>query len=256
MLAEANIVALRGWEISCIATWAVGLWLVFRLARGAGGVPPTTAAGAAKDSSRLYLGLYTGASVLAFWDWMLGNRWFFHITFDHRFVTFFRVDGLVEPLWAGFSYGFFFGICALLAVHFGRWLDEHLGAWQYLAIGLGLGFLDIAIEGVSVGWLGLYRFNYRASYLWWGVPWTNIVFIVAAQVPIIFLARRLADLLERVPTSSLVAVGGREAPVAEARSLGWLPFWAALPIAPAGIYAGAFVTTLVLQRLQPWAPVR
>ena len=75
-------------------------------------------------------------------------------------------------------------------------------------------------------------------------------------MPIIFLARRLADLLERVPTSSLVAVGGREAPVIEARSLGWLPFWAALPIAPAGIYAGAFVTTLVLQRLQPWAPVR
>jgi hypothetical protein len=53
-----------------------------------------------------------------------------------------------------------------------------------------------------------------------------------------------------------VAVGGREAPVAEAGSLGWLPFWAALPIAPAGIYAGAFVTTLVLQRLQPWVPVR
>ncbi len=241
MLAEANIVALRGWEVACIATWAAGLWLVFRL-----------------GGSRLYLGLYSGASVLAFWDWMLGNRWFFHITFDDRFVTFFRVDGLVEPLWAGFSYGFFFGICALLAVHFGRWLDEHLGAWQYLAIGLGLGFLDIVIEGVSVGWLGLYRFNYKQSYLWWGVPWTNIVFIVAAQAPIIFLARRLADLVQRLPASApvAVAVGGPEARAGEAGSLGWLPFWAALPIAPAGIYAGAFVTTLLLQRLQPWVPVR
>ena len=54
---------------ACIATWAAGLWLVFRL-----------------GGSRLYLGLYSGASVLAFWDWMLGNRWFFHITFDDRFV--------------------------------------------------------------------------------------------------------------------------------------------------------------------------
>jgi hypothetical protein len=250
MLAAANIVALRGWEMSCIAMWAAGLWLAIRLENSRLG------------NGRLYLGLYGGASLLAFWDWMLGNRWFFHITFDDRFVTFFRVDGLVEPVWAGFSYGFFFGICALLAVHFGRWLDEHLGGWQYLAIGIGLGFLDIAIEGVSVGWLGLYRFNYKESYLWWGVPWTNIVFIVAAQVPIIFLARRLAELLERVPAPLpvAVAVGGR-APGAgveqpAARPLGWLPFWAALPIAPAGIYAGAFVTTLLLQRLQPWVPVR
>jgi hypothetical protein len=92
------------------------------------------------------------------------------------------------------------------------------------------------------------------------VPWTNIVFIVAAQVPIIFLARRLAELLERVPAPSsvAVAVGGRDAAAEQpaARPLGWLPFWAALPIAPAGIYAGAFVTTLLLQRLQPWVPVR
>lgn len=243
MLADANIVALRGWEISCVALWAVGLWLVFRL-----------------GGSRLYLGLYSGASVLAFWDWMLGNRWFFDITFDDRFVTLFRVGGLVEPVWAGFSYGFFFGICALLAVHFGRQLDERLGAWQYPVIAVALGFLDIVIEGISVGWLDLYRFNYRESYLWWGVPWTNIVFIVAAQMPIIFLARRLAALLDRVPASSpaMAAVGApEEGPTPTgAESLGWLPFWAALPIAPAGLYVGAFVTTLLLQRLEPWGPVR
>ena len=251
MLGAANIIALRGWELSCIATWAVGLWLVFRL-----------------GPSRLYLGLYAGASGLAFWDWMLGNRWFFHITFDDRFVTLFRVDGSVEPLWAGFSYGFFFGICALLAVHFGRWLDDHLGAWQYLAIGVALGFSDILIEGISVGWLDLYRFNYKASYLWWGVPWTNIVFITAAQVPVVFLARRLAALVERVEQPAPVAVavtagGGAAADEAgpspegpAGAALGWLPFWAALPIAPAGIYAGAFVTALLLHRLQPWVPLR
>src|SRR5437016_534837 len=140
MLAQANIVALRGWEFSCIAMWAVGLWLVFRLARGAGGAPPTSAAGAATGSSRLYLGLYSGA-----------------------------------------------------------------------------------------------------SYLWWGAPWTSIVFIVAAQVPIIFLARRLADLVQRVPEPAPVTVGAgpgsAPATAPAAGRLGWLPFWAALPIAPAGIYA-------------------
>ena len=248
MLADANIVALRGWEIACVATWAVGLWLVFRL-----------------GGSRLYQGLYAGASVLAFWDWALGNRWFFDITFDDRFVTFFKVNGLVEPVWAGFSYGFFFGICALLAVHFGPWLDEHLGRWQYLAVPVALGFLDIPIEGISVGWLHLYVFNYRESFLWWGVPWTNIVFIVFAQVPIIFISRRLAELVQRVssPAAELApvsagAVGALGGPVpatqAREKELGWLPFWAALPIAPAGIYAGAFVTTLLLQRLDPWLP--
>jgi hypothetical protein len=30
MLAEANIVALRGWKLSCVALWAAGPWLVFR----------------------------------------------------------------------------------------------------------------------------------------------------------------------------------------------------------------------------------
>jgi hypothetical protein len=270
VLAEANIVALRGWEIACVGMWALGLWLVFRLGGSRlcfGGRRPTEfsvgwAGRALPARPKMYLGLYTGASLLAFWDWMLGNRWFFHLTFDHRFVTLFRVDGAVEPLWAGFSYGFFFGICALLAVHYGRWLDQRLGGWQYLAIGVGLGFLDIAIEGVSVGWLDLYRFNYKASYLWWGVPWTNIVFIVAAQVPLLFMARRLADLVERAPSAepARVPVGpaGRGTTVSSppAATLGWLPFWAALPVAPAGIYAGAFVTTLLLHRLQPWVPLR
>ncbi|HEV7688371.1 MAG TPA: hypothetical protein VGQ80_17475, partial [Acidimicrobiia bacterium] len=63
------------------------------------------------------------------------------------------------------------------------------------------------------------------------------------------------------PVSVSVSVGGPENRVTEAEQveagrLGWLPFWAALPIAPAGLYAGAFVTTLLLQRLQPWVPVR
>ena len=51
MLAEANIVALRAWEIACIGMWAFGLWLVFRLPGGMGGVPPTTAAEAAKEGT-------------------------------------------------------------------------------------------------------------------------------------------------------------------------------------------------------------
>jgi hypothetical protein len=249
MLADANIVALRGWEIACVATWAVGVWLVFRL-----------------GGSRLYQGLYAGASLLAFWDWALGNRWFFDITFDDRFVTFFKVNGLVEPVWAGFSYGFFFGICALLAVHFGPWLDERLGRWQYVVVPVALGFLDIPIEGISVGWLHLYVFNYRESFLFWGVPWTNIVFIVFAQAPIVFISRRLAELVQRVsapasPELVSVTLGasrsstepGPATPTPET-DLGWLPFWAALPIAPAGIYAGAFVTTLLLQHLNPWLP--
>ena len=91
----------------------------------------------------------------------------------------------------------------------------------------------------------------------------NIVFIVGAQIPIIFLARRLAELVERAaaPAPAMAVVGGGTGPGDRApgnddrHRLGWLPFWAALPIAPAGIYIGAFLTTLLLQRLEPWLPV-
>src|SRR5437773_517334 len=75
VLGEANIVALRGWELSCVAMWAVGLWLVFRLGGSRPwfvGRRPTELgvawAGRAKPArTKIYLGLYTGASALAFW---------------------------------------------------------------------------------------------------------------------------------------------------------------------------------------------
>jgi hypothetical protein len=180
MVGDAGIVAIRLWELAMVGTWVAGVWLVRRY-----GATP------------FLVGLYAGGSVTAFWDWLLSDRWFFNMNTDTRFVHLFTLDGIMEPLWAGFSYGFFFGICAVVVVRHRAWLDQHLGAWQYLAVPLLLGASDFVIEGISVGWLNLYRFEYRGGFLLFGVPYTNLIFIGVTQAVLIFIARRAADLCER-----------------------------------------------------------
>jgi hypothetical protein len=245
---EASILVVRGWELACVSAWLVGLWLVVR----AGSTP--------------YLhGLFWGASGLAMWDWITNDVWLWNITADGRFFDFFTVAGRTELLWAPFSYGFFYAIPTVLALQYRAALDRTVGAWQYVLIPVALGFSDILIEGVSVGWLGLYDFAYKSSYEWWGVPWTNIVFIAVSQVPILFLARRAADLCrlaglpsvgdpQRVP----VRVGAAR-PAAE-RAAGEVPggernlapFWMGLMVCPTGLYVAAWFSALFLERLDPF----
>ena len=239
--------AVRGWELACLLAWLVGLWLVVR------------------NGARPYLlGLFCGASALAMWDWITNDIWLWNITADERFFDLFTVAGRTELLWAPFSYGFFYAIPTVLAVRHRAGLDQRLGAWQYVVIPVALGFSDILIEGISVGWLGLYDFAYKTSYEWWGVPWTNIVFIAVSQVPILFLARRVGDVcaLANLPTveaprRELAAVGrgGNPAPAtvpaADSR-WHWAPFWMALMVCPTGLYVAAWFSALWLERLDPF----
>lgn len=261
MVGEAGIVAIRLWELAMVATWVAGVWLVRRY-----GATP------------FLVGLYAGGSVTAFWDWLLSDRWFFNMNTDSRFLHLFTLNGIIEPLWAGFSYGFFFGICAVVAVRYRSWLDEHLGSWQYLVVPLALGASDFVIEGISVGWLGLYRFEYRESFLLFGVPYTNLLFIAVTQAVLLYIAHRAADLCEQAgyptvgPAGEPVELtagspGDREAvgvgalalrtrtvaPVATGRpARPWTPFWVAVGIPSAGLYAGMVVTAFVLKVLDPF----
>lgn len=246
---EASIVAVRGWELACLGAWLVGLWLVLRYGAGP-----------------YLLGLFSGASALAMWDWMTNDVWLWNITADPRFFDLFTVAGRTELLWAPFSYGFFYAIPTVLALRHRALLDRTVGHWQYVLIPVALGFSDIVIEGISVGWLGLYDFAYQPSYEWWGVPWTNIVFIAVSQVPILFLARRAADLcrlagLPAVPVtdrrSVLVPAGadsraGPSTADAERRGAPWAPFWMALMVCPTGLYVAAWFSALFLERLDPF----
>ena len=245
---DASTLVLRAWELACVAAWLVGLWLVVRY-----------------GASPYLLGLFCGSSALAMWDWITNDVWLWNINADERFFDLFTVAGRTELLWAPFSYGFFYAIPTVLALRHRVLLDRTVGIWQYVLIPAGLGLSDILIEGVSVGWLGLYDFAYRGSYEWWGVPWTNIVFIAVSQVPILYLARRAADLAELagLPTvgdrrSELATVGARR-PVgpgaAAAPAPGrnrWLPFWMTLMVCPTGLYIAAWFSALFLERLDPF----
>lgn len=263
VLGEPSLVAVRGWELAVLVAWLVGLGLVIRY-----------------GASKYLLGLFCGSSLLAMWDWMTNDVWLWNITADERFYDLFTVAGRTELLWAPFSYGFFYAIPTVLALRHRAVLDRTVGRWQYVIVPVGLGFSDILIEGVSVGWLGLYDFAYKASYEWWGVPWTNIIFIAVSQVPIMLLARRVADLCEAagLPTvgdaQSRAAVERWQVRVAAAVPVGWaakrptpglpdgaglsqrtrdwLPFWATVMICPTGLYAAAWVTALFLERLDPF----
>jgi hypothetical protein len=252
MVGDANIVALRLWELAMVGTWVAGVWLVRRY-----GATP------------FLVGLYAGGSLTAFWDWLLSDRWFFNMNTDTRFVHLFSLDGIMEPLWAGFSYGFFFGICAVVVVRHRAWLDERLGPWQYLVVPLLLGASDFVIEGISVGWLDLYRFEYRGAYLLFGVPYTNMVFIAVTQAVLLYIARRAADLCElagypidgpgtaagaqpRGEPAGEGTVAVRTRTLAHVATRPWTPFWVAVGIPSAGLYAGMVVNAFVLKALNPF----
>ena len=253
MVGDAPILAIRLWELAMVGTWVGGVWLVRRY-----GATP------------FLVGLYAGGSVTAFWDWLLSDRWFFNMNTDPRFVHLFTLDGIMEPLWAGFSYGFFFGICAVVVVRHRAWLDQRLGPWQYVVVPLVLGASDFVIEGISVGWLDLYRFEYRGGFLLFGVPFTNLIFIGVTQAVLLFIARRAADLCERAGypidgrDTAAAAVDLRGEPEGEGavavrtRTLApvatrpWTPFWVAVGIPSVGLYAGMVVNAFVLKALNPF----
>jgi hypothetical protein len=252
MVGDAGIVAIRLWELAMIGTWVAGVWLVRRY-----GATP------------FLVGLYAGGSVTAFWDWLLSDRWFFNMNTDTRFVHLFTLDGIVEPLWAGFSYGFFFGICAVVVVRHRAWLDRRLGSWQYVVVPLVLGASDFVIEGISVGWLDLYRFQYRSAFLLFGVPYTNLLFIAVTQAVLLFIARRAAELCERAgyhvagpalpvdaerssERNGEGAVALRTRTLAPVATRPWTPFWVAVGIPSVGLYAGMVVNAFVLKALNPF----
>ena len=254
---DGSIVALRGWELFCLVLWLAGFVLVARYGR-----------------TRFLTGIYAGATLCAlFWDWILGGEWFFRLTFDERFFMLYSLEGRPEPVWAPLSYGFFFGITSLVALRYRRQLDEKLGKSQFVIIPIALGLSDIIIEGITVGALDLYVFRIHESWLAFGVPYTNVLFIVVTEFFILYAARGMGELLERAgfraiagtattPPTPAARTGGTGAvatltnPQVTAAPTqlkqAWGPLVIGLLIPSGAVYMGTMVTTLVLNTFKPW----
>lgn len=258
----ASIVALRGWEIVCIALFLVEALVIVRYGR-----------------TRFMVGLYAGATVAAvLWDWILRQHWFFNLTFDGRDIPLYTLDGHFEPLWAPVSYGFFFGITPLLAIKYRDRLDRLFGNWQYPIIGVLLGIVDIGIEGTTVGALDLYRFGHREEWLIAGVPYTNVLFVAVTVMFLLYTARWIGELLER-SGMPMIATWGSTTRSTEERSAGkvmqstagrtavaaaptatatepsvssWGPFVVGLTIPAGAIYFGVLATTALQAWTMPW----
>ncbi len=257
MVAATSIVAVRGWELTCLALWLAGIWVLRKYGR-----------------TPLLVGMYLGSTVAAgLWDWILGSSWFFRLRFDHRFFTLYSLAGRGEPLWAPLSYGFFFGITTILAVRFGPQLDGAFGRWHLVVIPILLGLADIVIEGITTTALDLYAFQYRKAWLAFGVPYTNVLFVAVTEVFLIYLGRGLSGLFgTREAQASLLedrsfatwagtGRGPATATLVETQVLttgraplsGALPFWVGLLVPAGAIFAGAVATTVVLNALiKPW----
>jgi hypothetical protein len=158
--ATASLLAVRLWELAIFAIWLVGLLGILRL-----------------DRNELPLGVYVGATLTIFWDWICGSPYLFNIPhYDHRFLGhLWTIQGRTEPLWVAFAQGPFFGLPAVLALNWG-WLRQHGNFGVYLLLGAAVGASDYIIEGISVGTLHLYKYTYNPSNLFVGVPW-EVVFV-------------------------------------------------------------------------------
>ena len=109
MQPEANIVAVRIFELVCLSLWIYGIVWVRR------------------SRNPVYAGVYTGSTLLIGFDWIFNSNWFFRVEFSDKFIDAFRIQGVSEPLAMALNYAFYFGLPVLLLVHHRDKLDRRFG---------------------------------------------------------------------------------------------------------------------------------
>jgi hypothetical protein len=143
----------------------------------------------------LRVGVYIGATFFpVLWDWILGQDGAFRLTYDDRLTALFTIDGRAEPIFAPLAYGVVFGGSTVLALHHRGWLERRLGRWVYPMCWLAFVCLDVIAEGFAVSVMKLWVFDYRASWLVWGVPITTALYVGITGVATVYAAFSLARL--------------------------------------------------------------
>ncbi|MHB8695639.1 MAG: hypothetical protein ACYDHH_30835 [Solirubrobacteraceae bacterium] len=239
--ATASLLAVRLWELAIFAIWLVGLLGILRL-----------------DRNELLLGVYVGATLTIFWDWICGSPYLFNIPhYDHRFLGhLWTIQGRTEPLWVAFAQGPFFGLPAVLALNWG-WLRERGNFVLYLLLGAAVGASDYIIEGISVGTLHLYKYTYNPANLFVGVPWEVVFVYVPLCIAVTcFLVVRVARVIR------LAGLAGPAGPAESAGSAGSanatatardqrIGLWLGVVIPIAALYPGAWALALLNGAIHP-----
>ena len=174
-----NIYFLRGFEVVGISIYLAALVVALR------------------QRHPVYLGLFFACNTMIVWDWVFNCKWFFNVTFDNRLTALWSVRGVDQTIAAGLAFVAFYYWVFHLLWHFQSKLDAKFGARQFVILYLGFMIYDLVFEGLLIGG-GLYRYYQRDVFLWFGVPWSNLIFNANLSV-ISYVALRQARRWGRIP---------------------------------------------------------
>jgi hypothetical protein len=236
MQPEANIVAVRIFELICLALWIYGIVWVRR------------------SRNPVYAGVYTGSTLLIGFDWIFNSNWFFRVEFSDKFIDAFRIQGVSEPLAMALNYAFYFGLPVLLLVHHRDKLDRRFGTRGYLYVFLVACAILPCFEIPAVKWLHLWTYYQKPGFELGAVTWSNIWYSGVLTTSC-YAAARLAVRWAAVPTPAPVPAGGLPespspaAPTAEDR-------WRSFALGAASIITAFYISWLVqliwYAITQPW----
>ena len=228
-------VVLRLFEVAAVLVWALGWVMVRRF-----------------GATKFLFGLYLGTTAWFMWDWIFTDSWFLNLSYDSRSILLYTLDGRPEPLWSPASYGFFFGIATLVILRYRTALRNRFGRWFYLVVPLGMAVFDVAVEGLIVSGLDIYRYGYRDEWTILGVPYTNIVWVILIEVLLISTLSAFADLQHK--RGQLAVLGDPDGPTQKAgKDEPWVIAALTFSVTAAAVYLGTTAMAFVLEAVDPWS---
>ncbi|WP_213574157.1 hypothetical protein [Rhodococcus sp. USK13] len=224
---------LRGFEVAAVLVWLFGAYLVYRF-----------------GATKFLLGIYAGTTAWFMWDWIFTDEWFLNLSYDRRSLLLFTLDGRPEPLWSPMSYGFFFGIAALIFLRYEHTFRRVLGRYIVVAFPVAMALFDLVVEGFIVSVLDIYQYGYRDEWKIWGIPYTNMVWVILIQALMVLTYSVYA---KQQHSRHILAVHGdptfRES---ERTEESWLVAVLTFSVAAAAVYVGTTVIAFVLSAIDPW----
>lgn len=238
------IAVLRGFEAAAVLAWAFGFFLVFKF-----------------GGTKFLIGIYLGTTSWFMWDWIFTDDWFLNLRYDRRSILLYTLDGRPEPLWSPLSYGFFFGIAALVFLRYQWYFRKVAGRYIVVLFPMAMALLDLVVEGSIVSALKIYSYGYRESWKIWNIPYTNLVWVVIIQTLMVitfsaFVRHQHRNGVLAVngdPNFRAAGTGQTGGVAAEQQDEGWLIAVLTFSVTAAAVYIGTAVMAFILAGIHPWS---